>query len=104
MFADLLLIRRPASVFAAPQSLVFAVGTSVVTTVARGAHTIAGVDPESMIPLAAAAALVGSAIVALSTADGAWRPQSRRDWAAASIVAAVNSAVLFAAALGVEKF
>lgn len=101
---DLLVVRRPSCVFAAPQSLVFAIATSLVTTLARGARTIAGVEAGSVLPPLIAAMIVGASIVAVAVVEPACRPKSTGDWLTTIGVAAVNSLMLFVAALGIEKF
>jgi hypothetical protein len=111
---DLLLIRksdslhpqtRSVSVFTAPESLVaFPIATSIVVTIARAARTIAGMDSESVAAPLAGAFVLGSVITIISIIDTRSRPQTLREWLTALFVAATNSLVLFAAALGVEKF
>jgi hypothetical protein len=102
--SNFLVVRHKTCVFTAPQSLVFLLGTSIVTTTARGARTIAGAEPASVLPLLAAALVVGAIIAVLSLFDAECRPRTRGEWATLVTVAAVNSLVLFVAALGVEKF
>jgi hypothetical protein len=92
-------------VFTAPESLLaFPVATSVVATVARAARTIGGVESDSIAAPMIAAVLVGAVIFGLTLCHHAARPRTPRDWAISAFVAAANSLVLFAAALGIEKF
>ena len=48
--------------------------------------------------------IVGALLVGLTMADPRARPRGLRGWTVAVVVAIVNSLVLFAAALGIEKF
>jgi hypothetical protein len=94
-----------AGVFTAPQSLVaFPLAISIVATIARAGHTIGRTDFDSVgVPLAAAFA-VGAGLAAVTVADPRARPRGTRAWVVAIVSAIVNSLVLFAAALGIEKF
>lgn len=96
---------KPACVFTVRESLlVFPVATSVVATAARAARTIGGMDSESIVAPLAAALVVGAGIFAASALSEGCRPKSLREWSIAASIAALNSLLLFAAALGIEKF
>jgi hypothetical protein len=64
--SDFLVVRRRTCVFTAPQSLVFLLGTSIVTTMARASRTIAGAEPGSVLPPLASALVVGAMIAIFS--------------------------------------
>jgi hypothetical protein len=94
-----------AGVFTSMQSLVaFPLAVSVVATIARASHTI-GRTPFDAITVPLAAALtVGALLTAPTMTDARTRPRGLRAWVVAVAIALVNSLVLFAAALGIEKF
>ena len=106
MFAlsDLLVARTRRSLFTAPQSLIFLVATSFVTTFARGARTIVGVEPGAAWPVLLASVLVSLVIVTLSMAIPECRPKHRGELVAVVAVTLANSLLVFVAALGIEKF
>ena len=94
-----------AGVFTSTQSIVaFPVSVSVVATIARASHTIGRTAFDAIAVPLAAAFIVGALLVGLTMTDPRVRPRSLRGWAVAVVVAIVNSLVLFAAALGIEKF
>jgi hypothetical protein len=81
---------RPSGLFLAPQSLVvFSLGTAVVTTVSRAFRTMGQAD---------------GAIVMLTVIHPEVRPQKLSAWALGLVIAALNSFLLYAAAVGIEKF
>ena len=91
-------------VFTAPQTLLaFPVATSLVTTLARAARTIAGVDLNSPLMPLAAALTIGAAMFAITMSQPAARPRTLGGWLIAAVVTFLNCLVLFAAALGIEK-
>ena len=98
-------VRSAAGVFTAPQSLVaFPLAVSIVATIARAGHTIGRTEFDSIgVPLTAALT-VGAGLAVVSMADPRTRPRGARAWFVAIAAALVNSLVLFAAALGIEKF
>jgi hypothetical protein len=103
---DLLVVRRArVSVFSAPQSLVaFPIATSLIATVTRAARTIGRMESDSpWVPLFAAL-LAGVVIFGLTMTDADSRPKTAAGWAIAACTAAINSLLLFVAALGIEKF
>jgi hypothetical protein len=92
-------------VFATPKSLAaFPVATSLVATISRAARTICHADPDSVIVPLLSALAIGLAILIISVRDERARPRTRSDWLTVSSVAVINALVLFAAALGIEKF
>ena len=94
-----------AGVFTSMQSIVaFPVSVSVVATIARGSHTIGRTAFDAIAVPLAAAFIVGALLVSLTMTDSRARPRGLRGWAVAVAIAIVNSLVLFAAALGIEKF
>jgi hypothetical protein len=96
---------RPSGLFLAPQSLVvFSLGTAVVTTVSRAFRTMGQADGESTMVALVTAAVVGSAIVMLTVIHPEVRPQKLSAWALGLVIAALNSFLLYAAAVGIEKF
>lgn len=103
---DLFVARRGhVSVFSAPQSLVaFPIATSLVATVARAARTIGHAEADSPGVALCAAILAGAAIFGVTIMDADSRPRTIAGWAVAACVAAVNTLLLFVAALGIEKF
>jgi hypothetical protein len=94
-----------AGVFTSTQSIVaFPVSVSVVATIARASHTIGRTAFDAFAVPLAAAFIVGALLVGLTMTDSRARPQGLSGWAVAVAIAIVNSLVLFAAALGIEKF
>lgn len=92
-------------VFASPQALAaFPVGTSLVVSITRAVRTIVRTETDSPLVPLAAAAFVGLAIFGLSMTVAGARPRTVAGWAIAAGIAALDSLVLFAAALGIEKF
>jgi hypothetical protein len=94
-----------AGVFTSPQSLVaFPVAVSIVVTISRASRTIGRTDFDSIaVPLTAALA-VGAGIGAITLSDRRARPRTLGGWILALATALTNSLVLFAAALGIDKF
>jgi hypothetical protein len=93
------------NVFTSTQSVVaFPLAVSVVATISRASHTIGRTAFDSVAVPLAAAFIVGGLVVALTMMDPLARPSGVRGWAQAISVAFLNSLVLFAAALGIEKF
>jgi hypothetical protein len=94
-----------AGVFTAPQSLVaFPLAISIVVTISRASRTIGRTDFDAIaVPLTAALA-VGAGIGALTLSDPRARPRTLAGWSIALLTVLTNSLVLFAAALGIEKF
>jgi hypothetical protein len=92
-------------IFTAPQSLVaFALGTSIVTTMSRAARTLGRVDAESTLVAFVTACALGAAIVAATVSDTEARPKSAAAWALSLLIAILNTLILYAAAIGIEKF
>ena len=104
--ADLLVVTgkgRAVGLFTCPESLVFAVATSLVATLVRAAKTIARTDLDSTTLALAAAFAVGAAIFAVSMSDRGARPDHGRGWITAIAAAALNCLLLCVAAVGIEK-
>jgi hypothetical protein len=92
-------------VFLAPHSvLAFAVPISIVVTVSRAARTIFRTDSESLVVPWVTALVLGMAIAAITIADRRNRPRTAGQWAMTLIIVLLNTFVLLAAALGIEKF
>lgn len=105
--SDLVVIRPPqhGGVFIAPQSLVaFVVPTSIVCTAARAARTLARVDTDSTAFAFLAAALVSACLFGITVSDKAARPRGGAAWVAAVAAAVFNGLLLYAAAVGIDKF
>jgi hypothetical protein len=97
--------RSAPAVFTTPQSVTtFSVAICIVATISRASRTILHLESESiLVPLVTSFA-IGSGILCAIAIDGESRPRGLLDWMSAIVVAAVNSLVLFAAALGIDKF
>ena len=94
-----------AGIFTSTQSIVaFPVSVSIVVTIARASHTIGRTPFDATGAPLAAAFVVGALLVGLTMMDPRARPRGAWAWTAAVAIAIVNSLVLFAAALGIEKF
>jgi hypothetical protein len=108
--ADLFVIhpsseRRGVGVFITPQSVVaFPVATSVVVTAARAARTIGRMDIDSIVVPLVASFICGAAMFLITVREPRARPRGSMDWCRAIVIAASNSLMLFAAALGIDKF
>lgn len=96
---------RAFALFTMPQSLAtYAVAICVVATVTRAVRTILRPDAESLAVPLAASIVVGALISAAVASDPRTRPRGVLEWTMAAAVAAVNSLVLFVAAIGIDKF
>jgi hypothetical protein len=97
---------RDVDLFSAPQSLtVFPVATCLVATITRAARTLARADAESTVWVALTAALgIGCALFLTTVTDPRTRPRTLREGTARALAAGINSLLLCAAALGIEKF
>lgn len=94
-----------AGVFTSWQSLVaFPVATCVVATTTRAGRTIGRTDFDSIAMPLTAALVVGGAMLVATLMDQRTRPRHLRGWITSCAAALVNSLLLFAAALGIEKF
>ena len=92
-------------IFTATQSVVaFPVSVSIVATIARASHTIGRTAFDSIAVPLVASLVVGALLVGVTMSDPRARPRDARGWGITVVVAIVNSLVLFAAALGIEKF
>jgi hypothetical protein len=102
---DLFVLRAGTGVFTAPQTLAsFVLGTCIVVTISRAARTLAHVDSESTLVTLAAAVVVSAGILAVTFSDRDARPATSARWISSLLVATVNCLLLYAAAIGIEKF
>jgi len=110
--SDLLIVGPPdlvdgqnAGVFTAPQSIVvFPVATSIVVTSSRAARTIAGLESSPVMVSLVSAGIVGAILFTLTVMDSRARPRDAVGWGIAIVVALLNALLIFAAAVGIEKF
>lgn len=91
--------------FTAPQSVVaFPIATSIVVTSSRAARTIAGIESSPVVVSLVTAGIVGAILFAITVMDRRARPRDAAGWSAAIVVATLNALLIFAAAVGIEKF
>lgn len=87
-----------------PQSLpTYAVAVCVVATISRATRAIFHVEGSSMTVPLAVSFLIGIAMLAIVVSDAQTRPRGLLDWLLTACVATVNSLVVFAAAIGIDK-
>ena len=92
-------------VFIAPQSITsFVLSTCIVVTISRAARTLAGFDSETTLVTFLVACAVGSLIVVVTLSATDTRPATVAHWARTITVAGLNCLLLYAAAVGIEKF
>jgi hypothetical protein len=91
--------------FTAGQSVVvFPLAISIVVTVTRASRTVVGTAFDSVFIPLAASIIVGCTLFVITVRDRRARPRTAAQWIRTATVAFLNSLVLFAAALGIEKF
>lgn len=98
---------RPLAVgiFTTPQSLlVFPLSTSIVATVARASRTIFRTEFDSIVVPLTTSIVIGVALFLVTALEERSRPKTWSGWLTMAATTAVNSLLLFVAALGIEKF